>query len=91
MKNSEEKRREKASSFGFKVVERKHQLNSSSSSLGIETLSIMPTISASACVPDTSKDSSRYVPALDDLSSFAYQSQRSARDPHLIGGPFNPT
>ncbi|KAF3567062.1 hypothetical protein DY000_02017655 [Brassica cretica] len=49
------------------------------------------TISALACVPDTSKDSSRYVPALDDLSSFAYQSQRSARDPHLISGPFNPT
>ena len=44
MKNSEEKRREKASSFGFKVVERKHQLNSSSSSLGIETLSIMSVI-----------------------------------------------
>uniref|UniRef100_A0A0D3CES9 Uncharacterized protein n=1 Tax=Brassica oleracea var. oleracea TaxID=109376 RepID=A0A0D3CES9_BRAOL len=37
------------------------------------------TVSASARVPDTSKDSSRSVPALDDLSSFAYQSQRSAR------------
>ncbi|KAF3534295.1 hypothetical protein DY000_02037223 [Brassica cretica] len=55
------------------------------------TLLKVKTISASARVPDTSKDNSRYVPALDDLSLFAYQSQRSARDPHLIGGPFNPT
>ncbi|KAG2252084.1 hypothetical protein Bca52824_082220 [Brassica carinata] len=51
---------------------------------------VTSTISASAYVPDTSKDSSRYVPALDDLSSFAYQSQRSGCDPHLIGG-LNPT